>query len=109
MQCVMRHDGCIIAEKRALELNNFAIKVGSIVCRDPSFIAKVRSVTNLSATVAEEHFVSFFTARKEVTIGDMDLNDFLSSVSPQTYQCYIRMTKFLLQRPNIPSIFEDID
>lgn len=53
--------------------------------------------------------MSFFNARMVDAVEDIVLSDFLSDNSPQKYQPYIRLTKYLYQCPNVLKIIENID
>lgn len=69
----------------------------------------VKPIRNLSAALEKEHGVSFLTARMVDTVKDMVSSELLTSNSPQIYQCYIKVAKFLLQPHNILNIVENTD
>lgn len=108
VQYVTRYDGRPIAKTEALKQSNLLNTVTSIVRRDSSFVAVVKSIMNFSATFKNEQSRSFLTARIVDIVEDRVSSDFLTCNRPQIYQRQIRTAKFLLQRLNIYNIIEDI-
>lgn len=62
VRCVTRHDGRSITETEALKLSNLGNRITSNVRCDSSFVATVKSVTNLSASFCTKNVVSFLAA-----------------------------------------------
>lgn len=61
-----------------------------------------------SAALEKNHGL-FFIAGRIVDIGEgMVSSDVLSNNSSQAYRCYIRLEKFLFQRPNDFNIIKEI-
>lgn len=80
-----------------------------MVHQDSSLIAIVKSVINFDAVFEKEHGLSFPVARMVDIVEDMASFDFLSGISFQTCQRYIRVAKFIFQHPDILIVIEDID
>lgn len=99
MRYVTPHDGCLIEETEPLNLSDLTNKMASIVRRDSSFVAVGKSVIKFSVSFEKEHNVSFLNARMVDIVEETFLSDFLTSKDPQIYQRYIRVGKFLCQRP----------
>lgn len=68
----------------------------------------MKSVINFSAVFEKEHGVSFLPASIAGIVENMVSSDLLSGNSSQTYQCYIQVANFFLQRTNILNIIEGI-
>lgn len=60
MGCVTQQDGCSIEETEALKLSSLANKVTSILRRDSSFLAIMKSLVNFSVALEKELGLSFF-------------------------------------------------
>lgn len=67
--------------------------------RNYSIIAIRKFLINFSAAFEREHDVSFLAARMADVVKDIISSDFLTDNSPQIYQHYIRVAKFLFRRP----------
>lgn len=98
-----------IAETQALRLSNFSDMINSILCCDASFIAIAKTEIKFIAAPEEEHGVYFLATWMVGIVNYMVSSDFLTHNSPQTYQQYIRVARFLHQRPNIFNIIGDND
>lgn len=66
----------------------------------------VNSEMNFSTAIEKGYAMSFLATRMMANLEDMISSEFLSGSSPQTYRHYIKMAKFLLQRPNILNFIE---
>lgn len=81
-RCVARHNGRPIAKTEPLKLSNLPNKVTSIVRRDSSFLAIVKSVINFSDVFKEERGVSYLAARGVDIVMNMVLFSVLSGIKP---------------------------
>lgn len=77
----MRHDGRPIAETEELKLTDFTKKVTSIVYRDFSFVAIVKSILNFRAAFEKKHGVLFLATQVVDIVDDMVLSDILTGNS----------------------------
>lgn len=89
------------------KLSALANKVTRFVRRDYLFVAVVKSVVDLSATLEKEHGVSFHAAAMMDVVEIVVLFNFLTINSSQTYQHNTHVAKFLLLRPIIHNVTED--
>lgn len=108
VRCVVQYDGHPVVEKEALKLCGLANKLSSIIRRDSSFAAVVKSVTDLSTALEKEHDMFFLAAQMVDILDDMDLFNFLTGNSCQTCLRYIRVAKFFFQRNDMFNIIENI-
>lgn len=96
----MRHKGRSIAELESFKVNNFANMAVSILCRNFSFVAMIKSVMSFKEAFKKEQSVSFLAARMVNIVERMTSSDLPTSTRIQTYKCYIRLVTFFFQCPN---------
>lgn len=108
LRCVTRHDGRPIAETEELKLSSLSNKATRTVRKYILFIAIVKSEMNFSAAFTKDDGVFCLAARIVDNVDNMALFEFLTANIPQTCQCYIPVTGFLLHHSNNFSTIEDI-
>lgn len=79
-------------------LSNVESKVTSVLRRNCSFATVLESVINLSAAIVKEHAVFFLAAGMVDIVENVVLYDFMTGNYPQTYYCYLCITKSLPSR-----------
>lgn len=77
--------------------------------RDSSFAAVVQSTMNFNAALRNMLGVGFLAAKMVDIVKDMVLSFFITGNGSQTFQRYIQVAKFFIQRPDILNMTEDID
>lgn len=101
MRFFTRHDGQPIVKTEAFKQSKLANKVHSIVRRESSFDAIVKSVMNFSAAFDKGHGV-YYLAAWTVDIVELKVWSYVPfDNSPLLYHCYTSVARFSLQHPTV--------